>query len=274
METRGVTAVFGVCTALIAMLLNFAIPRFQGNIEQMKWSMMQPPGGASSQMMETISTIRSAILGTDVIGAGGREAATAMAWSHPVFFALIFAHGITLFTRVPAGEVDKGTMDVLLGLPVSRWQVFLSESIVSLVSGVLVIGMGLLGSRIGNSFAPAGMTPDLWRMGMVSVNLLFLYAVVAAVGSLCAGICDRRMRAVGAVLVFVVGSLMLNVLGPFWEPARDFKFLSMLDYYRPIRGPLVNGVWLWGDLAVLGISAVVVWTAAGVWFSRRDLSTT
>ncbi len=273
METRGTTIALGLFVCVIAMLLNFVLPRFQKNLEGMQLSPgrmpMIPP-----KMMESLNSVRSAMLGTDVAGANGREIAAGIAWSHPFFLAIIFAHGIAVCTRVAAGEIDKGTMDVLLGLPVSRWEVFLSESVVWIAGGVGVIGMGLLGSRIGNRMAPPGMTPDLWRMGMVAGNLLLLYTCIGSFTLVCAAIGDRRMRAVAIVVVAVIASLVLNYLGLLWEPAKKLTFLSFLYYYRPILGPLVNGRWIPEHMAALGGASVVLWVAAGVWFARRDLSTT
>ena len=38
----------------------------------------------------------------------GPESLMSLAWVHPLVLALVFAHAITICTRVPAGEVDRG----------------------------------------------------------------------------------------------------------------------------------------------------------------------
>lgn len=263
-ETRGATLTFGLCAMLVAVLIHFALPRFQKNIES-----FQLPAAR----LANLTNLRNAMLGTDVSNAGGREVSAGVAWSHPFFLALVFAHVITVWTRVPAAEVERGTMDVLLGLPVSRWQIFVSESVVCTVTSAAVVLMGVIGSRIGNGFVPAGMTPDLGLVLMVAVNLLLLDLAVGSCAAFFATLTDRRMRAVAAVLLVVVGSLLVNYLRLLWEPAKSISFLSLLEYYRPI-GPLRDGTWPWGNMAVLGGVICVLWTAAGVWFARRDITTT
>lgn len=264
LETRGTTLTFGVCALLVATLIHFALPKFQKNLEA-----FQIP----ASRLANLTNIRNAMLGTDVSNAGGREIAAGVAWSHPFFLALVFAHVITVCTRVPAGEVDKGTMDVLVGLPVSRWQLFMSETVMWVTTSAAVILLGVAGSRIGNSFAPEGMTPPFGDVLKVAVNLLLLDMAVGSIAMLAAVSTDRRMRAVAAVLLVVVASLVINYLRLLWEPAKEVSFLSLLNYYRPI-GPLRDGAWPAKDMAVLGGVIVVVWTFAGVWFARRDLSTT
>jgi ABC-type transport system involved in multi-copper enzyme maturation permease subunit len=264
LETRGATLTFGVCALLVAMLLHFALPRFQKNIEGMQ---------QMASRMTNLNNIRSAMLGTDVSDAPGREIAAAVAWSHPFFLALVFAHIVTVSTRVPAGEADKGTLDVLLGLPVSRWELFISETVMMIITSLVVMGFALVGSRIGNSFAPEGMTPELSRVLPALGNQFALILAVGAFGMLSATMTDRRMRAVAAVLIVLVASLLLNYLQLLWEPAKRISFMSLLNYYRPI-GTLRTGEWAWKDIGILAGIAGVLWVSAGVWFSRRDLSTT
>lgn len=264
LETRWTTLVFGVCVLLISTLLHFALPRFQKNLEA-----FQLPAAR----LTNLNNIRNAMLGADVSNAGGREIAAGVAWSHPFFLALIFAQVITVCTRVPAAELDRGTMDVLLGLPVSRSQLYFSETAVCLATSAVVVGLAVAGSRIGNAMAPAGMAPDLPPVLIIAVNLLLLNAAVGAFAMGCSAVLGRRMHAVAAVLIVVVGSLLINYLRLLWEPARHIAFLSILDYYRPII-PLRDGHWPWKDMAVLGGTSLALWAAAGAWFFRRDLSTT
>ena len=50
---------------------------------------------------------------------------------------------ILFCSRMPAGEVDVGTADVLLGLPVSRLSIYAAEALVWIAAGLLLIGLGL-----------------------------------------------------------------------------------------------------------------------------------
>lgn len=259
-ELRGTTIVFGVALMLICGLLAFALPRFQ---QQVMFKVQQFP---------FLQQMRNAVLGTDVGMSTGAEVPMGIAWSHPVVLALLWAHAIICCTRVPAGEVDRGTIDVLLGLPVSRWQVHLSETFVWLVSAACVLGLAVLGSRIGSQLAPEGMRVSVGRTGIVVFNLALIYAVVGAFAWLMSSFSDRRGRAVTAALIAVVVSFLINYLTIIWEPAKHISFLSILDYYRPVFS-LRDGTWPMRDVLILYSLAAAFWIGAGVVFARRDLST-
>jgi len=259
-EVWATTVVFGVALMLISGLLAFALPRFQQGV---MFKMQQFP---------MLQNVRNVMLGADVGMSTGAEVPMGIAWSHPVVLALLWAHAITCGTRVPAGEVDRGTIDVLLGLPVSRWRAWVSETAVWIGSAACVLGMALIGSRVGAELAPEGLRASLARTGIVIVNLALLYGVVGAFAWLMSSLSDRRGRAVTAVLIAVIASFLLNYLALLWEPANRLSFLSILNYYRPVF-VLRDGTWPWRDLAVLGSLGAVFWAAGGVIFAKRDLST-
>src|SRR5262245_42067638 len=113
----------GVGLVLLGMeaALTFVLSKFGAQISQ-EWL-----------RMDRQRRIIQAMLGTEVGDRIGPQMLQAIAWIHPVVLALTWAHAILFCTRVPVGEVDRGTVDVLLSLPVSRWQIFLSESFVWVV---------------------------------------------------------------------------------------------------------------------------------------------
>src|SRR5262245_17697707 len=52
---------------------------------------------------------------------GGSPAGVlAFAWNHPVTHALVTAVAITLGTRVVAGEIENGAIELILAQPISR----------------------------------------------------------------------------------------------------------------------------------------------------------
>lgn len=259
-ELRGTTIVFGLAMMAGCGLLGFALPRFQARIMQ------------RMAEMPFLQEMRSAMLGADLGNASGPEVPFGIAWSHPVLLAILWAHGIICCTRMPAGEVDKGTIDVVLGLPVSRWQLYVSETVVWLGSAAVVLAMALAGSLIGMRLAPPEMRPELSRLLIVIANLFLLYASVAGMAWLMSSLSDRRGRAVTVVLIVAVSAFLLNYLALLWPAAKRVQFLSILHYYRPVF-PLRDGKWPVGDMAALGAVAAGLWAAGGVVFSRRDLST-
>lgn len=259
-EVLPVTLLLGVILMCFEAVLAYVLPTFARQFS------------AQMTRIEFVRTIISAMLGTDLVEGIGPQMFWAMAWVHPVVLATTWAHAIIVCTRVPAGEVDRGTIDVLLGLPVSRWNVYLGETLVWLGSAVVLMLFAVAGNTLGASQVRSEFQPETARIVIVLVNLLALYGAVGAAACLCSALSDRRGRAMGVVFLIVVISFLLNYLAQFWEPARRVSFLGMLRYYRPLF-ILRDGAWPTRDLAVLLGSGAVMWSVGGWIFSRRDLST-
>jgi ABC-type transport system involved in multi-copper enzyme maturation permease subunit len=258
-ETLVPTLIFAGLLGLISGLLAYALPRVQARFMER---------GVPPQLQQ----LRNLMLGVDSSTTGVANIAFSIAWSHPVILILLFAHAILVCTRVPAGEIERGTIDVLLGLPVSRRTLWLSETFAWLLMAACVLGAVFLGSFTGARWIKPEFRPDWGSLAMVLANLALVYAVVGAVAMMAASVFDRRGRAVLFVLVLSVGSLLVNFLEALWDPAKHVAFLSILHYYRPV-GMLMKAQWPWEDMAVLGGIALVAWIAAGVVLSRRAITT-
>jgi ABC-type transport system involved in multi-copper enzyme maturation permease subunit len=195
-----------------------------------------------------------------------------MAWVHPVPLALVWAHAIFSCTRVPAGEVDRGTADVLLSLPVSRWDVFLAETLVWLGCGAAILAAALGGNLLGSLGLPSAQRPELPRLLIVLLNLFCLYWAVGGFTALVSSFSSRRGRAMTLVFLVLLALFLLNYLAQFWQPLEKIAFLSPLHYHRPVE-TLSGGAWPWKDIAILLGAGAVMWIAGGAVFARRDLCT-
>jgi ABC-2 type transport system permease protein len=251
------TLVLGVILAGAEGVLAFILPKFGSQFGQL-WLQMEFARG-----------IMQAMLGTETVEIGP-QMFQSIAWVHPVPLALIWAHALLCCTRVPAGEVDRGTADILLGLPVSRWEVFFSETAVWLGAGSLILVATLAGNLLGGLALPSEQRPQFPRLLIILLNLYALYAAVGGLTWLISSLSDRRGKAITIVFVILLALFLLNYLAQFWQPLSKFVFLSPLHFHRP-TSVLATGIWPVRDIAVLLAAGCVFWIAGGVVFARRDL---
>jgi ABC-2 type transport system permease protein len=255
------TLLLGLLLFAVEMILAYVLPTFASQFT------------AQLAQVKFFQSIFQATIGADIGQQISEDVFLAIAWVHPVVLALIWAHAIVCATRVPAGEVDRGTIDVLLGLPVSRWGVYISETIVSASAGTLILFLAVAGNRVGASRVTSGAHTDLARIGITVVNLWAMYLAVGAGACLLSALSNRRGKAITASFILVVGSFLVNYLAQLWTPARRLAFLSVLDYYRPVN-ILRDGGWPVRALVLLLLAALIFWLAGGAIFARRDLTTT
>jgi ABC-type Na+ efflux pump permease subunit len=213
------------------------------------------------------------LLGVEMAESIGPGMLAAVAWVHPVILAITWAHAIIIATRVPAGEIERGTIDVLLGLPISRRELFITETFACMSAGLVLMLAAAAGHAIGGRFLDPSLRLEPARVAIIVVNLYAVYLTVGAMAMLLSALSDRRGRAMSIAFGLVVGSFLINALAQAWKPAEHLSFLSLLSYHRPLR-VMRTGDWPVGDLLRLGGAAVLMWLGAGVVLARRDITTT
>jgi ABC-type transport system involved in multi-copper enzyme maturation permease subunit len=259
-ETGLSIAVIAVALLLVERLLMFVLPQIQQQI------------GIVLDTLPIVRPMLSALLGMQVGDGLTAQMLQSILWVHPVVLALIWGNAIALCTRFPAGEIDRGTIDVLLGLPVTRRGAYLCESLICLVSGILIIAIGSMGYFIGAGRLSAADRPPFSAVALVQVNFLCVYIAVSGMGFLISALSDRRGRAIVVILAMVLSSFLLNFLAQFLPLAQSLSFLSVLHYYQPGR-ILSGGGLVWTDIATLLAAGACAWIAGGEIVARRSITT-
>ena len=221
--------------------------------------------------MEFIQKILSALLGAEV-GTVGPAVLSMLGWVHPIVLALVWAHAIVVCTRVPAGEVDRGTLDVLLALPVTRTSIYVSESAVFVFSSLLIVGVGFAGNVVGNWISGLERAGSLGQLSLVALNLSALSLAVGGLSSFLSSVCDRRGRAMGSAFAILMASLFLSSMSTFNAIVKSVSVVSLLNHYRPYRILQERAIPL-GDIMVLLGVGTVLWVIGAAVFVRRDLRT-
>jgi ABC-2 type transport system permease protein len=229
----------------------------------------------ANQVLATLPFVRrflQALLGERLGETINAQTVQSIIWVHPTLLALLWAQEIVFCTRVPAGEIDRGTIDVLLSWPVSRRKLFCVETGVWLLSGLGLITMLLFGHFMGRQLRPT-TTPHSWRnVFIVAVNLFSVYLAVGGAAWLVSASSDRRGRAMAGVFGLVLASFLLNFLVQFWTAAEPLSWLSVLNYYRPAQ-ILATGELPTSNIAVLWAVGCCAWLLALEVFARRSICT-
>ena len=259
-ESLAITIVIGLGLCSIEILFARILPAFYS---EMSDNILRLP---------FVRKMIAAGLGIEAGAEMGPTTMMAMVWTHPVVLALVWTLAISAGTRVPAAEVDRGTIDVLLSLPVSRAGVLAAEVAVAFFCGAFVVALGFCGNLVGGWPLDTETVGTVGQRLWVCANLGALYAAVFGVSSLFSALSDRRGRAVAGAVAFVIAIFVLNFLAAFSKPMHQISFLSVLDYYRPLF-VLQNSVVPVCDILVLLAVGSISWIAAAVIFAHRDIRT-
>lgn len=219
--------------------------------------------------LEWVRSLLTALLGSDVGSQFTPNGITAFFFVHPLMWTLVVATLITVSTGVMAGEVDRGTMDLLASLPISRARQYGSHTLVLIALGIPFIAAILTGIRVGLAIKPQKEI-EFWRLAVVAGHLYVVYVTLSACCLAVSAMCNRRGVAAGICFVAIFYCFVINFLAELWEPAKRISWTSFLHYYRPL--PIVRaGSWQVREIAVLLSVAAAFWMGGLLAWTGRDI---
>jgi ABC-2 type transport system permease protein len=185
-------------------------------------------------------------------------------WAPIVLVAVAIAAG----SGAIAGEEERGTLDLLLSMPVSRIRCLLEKLAALICEAVALAAVLWVLLVIGSYSAGMGVRPDNLGAAVLG-TLLFALDFGALALAIGAGT-GRKALAIGISATLAVAADVLNALAPLASWLNDVKLVSPYYYYSH-GDPLRYGVAVTDTLILLGIAAFFA-AIAPLLFRRRDIA--
>ncbi len=228
---------------------------------------------------------------------------------HPIVVILTSVWAIGRAAGAVAGELDRGTMELLLSQPVPRNRLVLAHLIVDALAipllclsfyagtqaGLVAVGRfeidyATVRATLEKSAPPAAlalaniptgtkdMTPDTGGQGSALVNLAALMFALSGLTMALSAAGRSRWKVVGFGVLMGVLMFAANVLGQLWDDAAWVRPFTAFYYYQPQK-IMLRGVWTADVFGATGVPVVAVLLATGAagyllalyTFTRRDL---
>jgi ABC-2 type transport system permease protein len=213
---------------------------------------------------------------------------------HPLVLTILAVWAIGRSAGAIVGEVDRGTMELLLAQPVPRSRVVLAHLIVDLVTiPVLCLclwagtwlgtwSFGLL--KVGASLDSVRHV-DPWAVAPSLVNAAALIFAMTGTTLWLSSLGRFRSRVLGAAVLITLVQYLINVIGQMLESMKFLRPLTIFCYYRPQQIILHNDwrlelgeMWNSGQPLAWVYPVAVLFTVGAIgyglafWtFGRRDL---
>lgn len=181
--------------------------------------------------------------------------------------AIIFA--ISIANYISVNEVDKGTIETLMSLPVNRTRIFIERYFTGLlilfifcaisIFGVLPLAMihGVDFSFVNYLTTTIGSCLFIWAIYSLATLMSVIFSEKGKATMISAGI---------LMLMYVV-----HIISTLNESLKNIQYLSFFHYYKG-SDLLAKNVYPEFVLLALGGFAILSTIGAIVWFNRRDLS--
>ncbi|MFN0138301.1 MAG: ABC transporter permease subunit [Phycisphaerae bacterium] len=194
----------------------------------------------------------------------------AIGFSHPFLFAVMWAFIVTNCTRVIVAEIERGTADLLMSLPVSRLGLYTSVTAVWALVGIPACVMPWVGIWFAVRAFPVSEPLNFARLWLPIVNLYALYLAIGCATMWVSTLHARRGPAIAWVIGLLLASFLINFLVAMVPSLNWLGYLGVLQYYRPLES-VRSGDLPTMNLVVLGVGALVAWFAGLGVFMRRDI---
>ena len=248
LQSRG-AAVWGLAlglyaAALVASFLSFGDPRQMEQIMQ-----AYPKGMLEAFGISDMGTIRGYLAGQ-------------------VFnlapLALAFFPILTLSGAI-AGAEERGTIDVLLGNPLPRWQL-VAGSFVAVALSLLGI-VAIMGMVMWSTAVLVEVDLPLGASAAAVLNLWPMCIFFGALALLCSAIFHRRSLAIAVPAVVLFAMYLMDALGRVSENLEGLRPASVFYYY----GSAIEDGIRWSSFSGVTAVALVLVVLAVFAFSRRDI---
>ena len=157
--------------------------------------------------------------------------------------SFLYVHVITLLVCIGwavgrgsasiSGEITRGTMDLILPLPVYRVTVMVVPAVVASVGAVVLalavwVGsmLGLMTFTLSGEVSRTALLQGVW-------NLAAMTFCLTGVATFISSWSRDRWRAISWAGGFFVVSLIIKVIWRMWSEGDWLKYLTFLSAYRP-----------------------------------------
>jgi beta-exotoxin I transport system permease protein len=228
----------------------------------------------------------------------------ALAAAHPLVQAIVCIWAIGRAGGAIAGEIDRGTMELLLAQPVARKKVILAHflvdwTIIPLLCAALVAGV-YIGTAIVGTFTvdpgvyeavrmkppnplptytvdPGVVRPGMWNTAALAFAISGYTMWISAAGR-------SRNRVLGLAILVTLVQFLVNVIGQLWDGLAFLRPFSVFYYYQP-QAINLRGKWTvdpgiaWFNEPLISVNVVLMLGLVGAigylmalrTFIRRDV---
>ena len=202
--------------------------------------------------------------GTDLATIEGFLASQVFSFMAPLalaFFPILASAGAI------AGAEERGTIDVLLGNPIPRWQLVVGKFVGTAISTVGIVAILGLFTWVPAVLLDIGLS--IRYTAEAVLNLWPLCLFFGGLAMLCSALFHRRVLAIAIPGAVLIAMYFVNALGNTVEDLEDTQPFSVFHYY----GSAIEHGIDWTDFGGVTLAALVLVLLAVLAFRRRDIYT-
>ena len=227
-------------------------------------------------LFEGSGKLFQAILGGESVNLSKTSDLLSVGYVHPLPQTILMIWALGRGASALAGELERGTMELLVSLPIPRWKIITTQLAVDLVTIPTLALCMILGTFIGTKLVPLPNADLLPYFRGVLLAIAFAFAMSGITYAI-SSVGRSRWRVLAWTFAVIFSMSLLNLLGQLWDTLGPWRPLAIHYYYQPqyailkdqwtlpVAGMQFNALAVMFGVAGLGYS-FALWR-----FSQRDL---
>lgn len=246
------------------------------------WFVSQLPLGAFGMMLRWMPDVFKPMLGVPVAALATPLGQLSVLFVHAITLLVFIGWAVGRGSDPITGELSRGTMDLILSLPVRRSAVLVPSAVVA-AAGAVILGAALMGGvGLGLRTCSMAAAPQLKQLLPGAVNLCAMTFCLTAITTLFSALGRDRWRTIALSAGFFVVSLIVKLAARIWPPDWPAGWhvpwwlykLTFLSVFQPQEliliadAPEISA--LRYDLTLVGLG-LAAYLLAAVILWRRDI---
>jgi len=221
------------------------------------------------QFLDILPSFIKTLLGGEALRGGNIAGLIAIGYQHPLILTLYMLFAVGVPTGLLAGEVQRGTMELILSRHATKTGVYICAGLVTVTGMYALVLVMYLGTVACTGLYQSSQPVPLGFFFKIAIVGGLLASAVGGIALLAAA-CFRRGAAVTVTVAYLVVNYFVSIIAEWWP---RMKFLEPTTIFHYVPGPQMfqASAWPLADMAVLVSLLAVSTVLGGLIWSRRDL---
>ncbi len=221
------------------------------------------------QFLDMLPSFIKTALGGEALNVGNVSGLIAIGYHHPLVLTLYMLFAVGVPTGLLAGEVQRGTMELILSRQVTKNHVYICAGLIT-VTGMFALVLVMFGGTVfATNVYELSQDVPLYSFFKTAINGGILASAVGGIALLAAA-CFQRNTAVWVTVAYLVVNYFVSIIAEWW-PRMKWLYPATIFYYIDGGKTFTESAWPIRDICVL-LSILIISTLSGaVIWSRRDL---
>ena len=221
------------------------------------------------QYIDMLPAFMKALMGGEVLEVGNVAGLIAIGYEHPLVLLLYMLFAVGVPTALLAGEIQKGTMELILSRQATKTHVYICTGLITVTGMYALVLVMFTGTVLATRLYDFYQEVPLYFFFKIAIVGGMLASAVGGIALLAAA-CFRRGTAVWVTVAYLVANYFVSIITDWWP---RMKWLAPATIFNYVDGPKIfkNPGWPIGDICVLLAVLTVSTVLGGIIWSRRDL---